>query len=32
VRTREPLRTGERLRVTAVHGLTLDATRDTAQP
>jgi membrane-bound serine protease (ClpP class) len=29
VRTKEPLRTGERLRITAVHGLLLDAKRDT---
>jgi len=27
VRTKEPLRAGERLRITAVHGLVLDATR-----
>ncbi len=32
VRAREPLRAGERLRITGVHGLVLDATRDTAQP
>jgi membrane-bound serine protease (ClpP class) len=30
VRTKEPLRAGQRLRVTAVHGLVLDATRDSA--
>lgn len=29
VRTQEPLRAGERLRITAVHGLLLDAKRDT---
>lgn len=31
VRSKEPLRAGERLRITAVDGLVLDATRDTAQ-
>ncbi|HSG75834.1 MAG TPA: nodulation protein NfeD [Burkholderiales bacterium] len=30
VRTKEPLRAGERLRITAVHGLVLDATRASA--
>jgi membrane-bound serine protease (ClpP class) len=30
VRTKEPLRAGDRLRITAVHGLVLDATREAA--
>jgi len=31
VRAQEPLRAGERLRITAVHGLVLDAARDAAE-
>jgi membrane-bound serine protease (ClpP class) len=31
VRVKEPLRAGEQLRITAVHGLTLDATREPAE-